>query len=62
MKNTINVERAKRRISQVELGKEVGITGGAIQKIEADKSDPKVSTALKIAKFFGTTIDKIFFE
>lgn len=62
MKNTIHVERAKLKISQTQLAEKIGITCGTICKIEREKCDPKVSTALKIAKFFGLPVDKIFSE
>lgn len=62
MKNTIRVERAKLRINQAQLAKEVGLTRQAVHNIETEKSEPKVSTALKIAKFFGLKVNEIFID
>jgi putative transcriptional regulator len=60
MKNTIRVERAKMQISQKELGEAIGLTGVAISQIETEKHDPKVSTAIKIAMFFGLEAEGLF--
>lgn len=60
MKNTIRVERARKRISQKELGEAIGLTGEAIHLIETEKSDPKISNAMKIAKFFGLEVEDVF--
>lgn len=60
MKNTIRVERAKLQITQSELAAEIGLTGTAISNIETEKSKPKISTALKIAKYFKLKIADIF--
>lgn len=60
MKNTIRVERAKKRISQKELAEELGMTTQAIHLIEVGKSDPKLNTAFRIAKFFKLKIGELF--
>lgn len=60
MKNTIRVERAKKRISQQELGENVNISKTQINRIENGKSDPKISTAMKIANYFGVETEQLF--
>lgn len=60
MKNTIRVERAKRRMSQEQLAKEVGMTTQGICLIENEKTDPKVKNALKLAKFFKMEVAELF--
>lgn len=60
MKNTINVERAKRRMTQKQLAKELKVSKQSICNIETGRSDPKVHLALRIAKFFGVEVDDIF--
>lgn len=60
MKNTIRVERAKKRISQEELADAVSATRQSIHLIENGKTEPKLSLALRIARFFGVKIEDIF--
>ncbi len=60
MKNTIRVERAKKRISQEELADAVSATRQSIHLIENGKTEPKLSLALRIARFFGLKIEDIF--
>jgi putative transcriptional regulator len=60
MKNTIRVERAKKRISQEVLADAVSATRQSIHLIENGKTEPKLSLALRIAKFFGVKIEDIF--
>ena len=44
-------------VSQRELGKRIGISYPAIQKIEAGKADPKWSTIEKLCKEFRCSAD-----
>lgn len=60
LENTIRVERAKRRLTQVQLAEKLGMTGQAIHEIEVGKSDPRATTAMKIAKLFGYEVEEIF--
>ena len=60
MKNTIRVERAKRRMSQSELAQKVGMTSQGICLIENGKADSKVRNALKLAKFFKMEVAELF--
>ena len=60
MKNTIRVERARKRISQEELADAVSATRQSIHLIENGKTEPKLSLALRIARFFGVKIEEIF--
>lgn len=60
MKNTIRVERAKKRISQEELAEAVSATRQSIHLIENGKTEPKLNLALRIARFFGLKIEDLF--
>lgn len=60
MKNTIRVERAKKRISQEELAEAVETTRQSIHLIENEKTEPKLGLAARIAKFFGLKIEEVF--
>ena len=60
MENTLRVLRAMRRITQEDLASAIGVTRQTILAIENDKYDPSLELAFKIAKYFETTIEKIF--
>lgn len=55
--NRLGQLRENQGISQRTLGKEIGISYPAIQKIEAGKADPKWSTILKLCNKFHCSAD-----
>ena len=61
MKNNIQVERARLRISQQELAEAIGVTRQTIYAIENDKFIPSTELALKMSAYFGKTVNEIFF-
>lgn len=48
-------------MTQQELANEVGVTRLTIHSIETGKFMPSTLLALKIAAFFGKTVEEIFF-
>jgi len=60
MKNTIKVERAKRNITQEELANHIQVSRQTINAIETGKFVPSTVLALRLAKYFGTTVEQIF--
>ena len=60
MENNLRVLRAMRDITQEDLALSVGVTRQTILAIENGKYDPSLELAFKIAKYFETTIEKIF--
>ena len=60
MKNFIKVERAKLNITQQELSERIGVSRQTINSIEIGKYTPSTVLALKIARFFETSVDAIF--
>jgi putative transcriptional regulator len=60
MKNKIKVYRAMRDITQEHLAHELGITRQTVISIEKGKWDPSLPLALKIARYFGVTIEDLF--
>ena len=60
MKNYIRVYRALKRIKQQQLADAIGVSTGTINLIENCKHCPSFIVAAKIARYFGTTIEKIF--
>ncbi len=60
MENTIRVERAKKRITQAELAKQVEVSRQTIHAIETGKFVPSTVLALKISQYFGITLEDLF--
>lgn len=60
MKNKLVELRKQKRISQEELGQEVGVTRQTITSIETGKYTASLPLAFKIAKFFNMKIEDIF--
>lgn len=60
MKNSIKVERAIKNITQKELADIISVSRQTINAIETGKYVPSTVLALKIAKFFGKSVDDIF--
>lgn len=60
MKNTIRVERAIKDITQQDLALAVGVSRQTINSIESSRYVPSTVLALKIARYFGKSVDEIF--
>lgn len=60
MKNTIKVERAIKDITQQDLAQAVGVSRQTINSIESGRYIPSTVLALKIARYFGKSVDEIF--
>ena len=58
--NYVQDYRTKNKVTQEELGKAVGVTRQTIIAIEKGNYTPSVLLALKIAKYFNTTVEKMF--
>lgn len=51
--------REDKNISQQQLAKLMGLSDVTIQSYEYGKSEPKMSTLIKMAELYGTSIDYI---
>ena len=60
MKNNIKVERAIKNITQQQLADSVGVSRQTINAMELGKYVPSTLLALKIARSFETSVEKIF--
>ncbi len=58
--NCVQDYRNKNKVTQEELGRAVGVTRQTIIAIEKGNYTPSVLLALKIAKYFNTTVEKLF--
>jgi putative transcriptional regulator len=61
MKNNLKVERAIKNVTQEELANVIGVTRQAINSIELNKYVPSTILALKLSRFFGKSVNEIFF-
>lgn len=52
--------RKKKNITQEEVAQAVGVTRQTIIAIEKGNYTPSVLLAIKLAKFFNTTVEKLF--
>jgi putative transcriptional regulator len=58
--NNVSDYRVQHKITQEELGKAIEVTRQTIISIERGNYTPSVLLALKIAKYFNTTVEKLF--
>ena len=60
MKNLIKVERARHNLTQGALAEKLGVSRQTIHAIEANKFNPSVILAIKMAKYFKVTVEYLF--
>jgi|TARA_Y100000588_G_C13384475_1_gene556289 putative transcriptional regulator len=60
VKNSLKVERKKKKITQEQLADLVGVSRQSINAIERGKYTPSTALALKISEIFNTTVNKLF--
>ncbi|MGD6894502.1 helix-turn-helix transcriptional regulator [Bacillus infantis] len=58
--NQLAVLRAARKWSQKEVADKVGVSRQTINSIEANRYNPSLILAFKLAELFGTDINEIF--
>lgn len=66
MANTIRISRKLVRLrgkrTQCEVAKAIGITRSALSNYEQGVRVPKDEIKIKIARYYRTTVQKIFFD
>lgn len=60
MKNRIKVKRAEKEITQLQLAEAVGVSRQTIVAIEKCRFLPSTPLAIKIARYFASTVEEIF--
>jgi len=60
LKNKIRVQRAIRNITQEELAAAVGVTRKTINTIENGIYTPSTVLAIRLARYFGITVEELF--
>ena len=58
--NRIRVFRAEHRMSQAELAERIGVSRKTISTIEVGRFVPSTIIALKIARYFGVSVEEVF--
>ena len=59
--NNLKVWRAKADVTQEQLANKVGLSRQTINSIERGKFIPSVLSALKIATYFKTSVEEVFY-
>lgn len=60
MQNSVKVARAKKDITQQDLADTIGVSRQTINSIEKNRYVPSTVLALKMAKYFGCTVEELF--
>ena len=60
IKTSVLTVRKKQRITQEEVAHAVGVTRQTIIAIEKGNYTPSVLLAIKLARFFKTTVENLF--
>ena len=60
MTNNLKVLRAIKNISQVDLAKQIEVSRQTINAMEKGKYVPSTVLALKLARFFEISVEKVF--
>jgi putative transcriptional regulator len=61
LRNSLKVLRAQLNITQEELAASIGVTRKTINTIERGRFAPSTILALKLAAFFKTPVEEIFY-
>ncbi|MCX6167250.1 MAG: helix-turn-helix transcriptional regulator [Sphingobacteriales bacterium] len=60
MKNTLKIQRAIKNSTQADLAEAIGVSRQTINSMELAKYTPSTALALKIARYFGKSVEEIF--
>ena len=60
MQNDIRELRAAKGLSQQALGEALGVSRQTINAIEQERYDPSLPLAIKLARYFGLTVEEVF--
>ena len=60
MKSRLRVLRAEHDWTQEQLGARIGVSRQAINALEAERHDPSLDLAYRIAAAFGLAVEQVF--
>ena len=61
MRNTVRELRNERGWTQAELAERLGVSRNSINAIETGRYEPSLTLAMRIARMFGLSVERIFF-
>ena len=62
MMNCLRDLRRQRGLSQADLAEAIEVSRQTINAVEADKYDPSMPMAYKLAAFFDVPVEELFFN
>jgi putative transcriptional regulator len=60
MRNDVRELRAARSLSQQALGKVLGVSRQTVNAIEQGRYNPSLPLAIRMARYFGRTVEEVF--
>lgn len=60
MTNDVRELRAAKGLSQQQLGQELGVSRQTINAIEQGRYAPSLPLAIRIARYFGRSVEEVF--
>jgi len=62
MRNAVRERRRQQKLSQAELAKALEVSRQTINAIETERYTPSLPLALALARYFGSTVEEVFFD
>ena len=60
MKNDVRDLREARGLSQAALGADLGVSRQTVNSLETGKYDPSLPLAIKLARYYGQSVEEVF--
>ncbi len=60
MRNDVRALRISKELSQAELGEVLAVSRQTVNAIETGRYSPSLPLAIKLARFFGRTVEEVF--
>ena len=60
MRNQVRTLREQQGVSQGELAAQVGVSRQTINSIEVERYTPSLPLAMKLARYFGRSVEEVF--
>ena len=61
MRNTVRELRTERGWTQAELAQRLEVSRNSVNAIETGRYEPSLTLAMRIARVFGSSVERIFF-